>query len=95
VLGLEGEKFRDAQATADGLRSKASVCSRSIAGIVGSNPIEGTDFRLFSLCVVDIAAVRRSDHWSRGVLPAVRVCLIVCDGLITGLEESYRLCVCI
>jgi hypothetical protein len=53
VLGLEGEKVRDAHATADSPPSKASVCIRSIAGIAGSNPAEGTDVRLFSLfCVV-------------------------------------------
>jgi len=30
-------------------RSKAEVCSRSIAGIAGSNPVEGTDVRLLCL----------------------------------------------
>jgi len=56
VLGLEGGKARDAQATADSLRSKVSVCSRSIAETAGSNPAAGTDVRLVSLlCSVWIA----------------------------------------
>ena len=35
------------------VRCKAQVCSRLVAGIVGSNPAEGTDVRLMCfLCVV-------------------------------------------
>jgi hypothetical protein len=39
------------------VRSKASVCGRSIAGIAGSSLTEGTDVRfLCLLCVVQLAA---------------------------------------
>ena len=35
------------------LRTKAQVCSGSIAGIAGSNPVEGMDVRILCLfCVV-------------------------------------------
>jgi len=33
-------------------RSKACVCCRSLAGIVGSNPARGMDVCLLSVCVV-------------------------------------------
>ena len=57
-------------------RTKASVCGRSLAGIVGSNPTGGMHVcLLWVLCVV--RSLRRADHLSRGVLPSV-VCL-KCD----------------
>jgi hypothetical protein len=33
-------------------RSKAWVCGRSLAGIVGSNPAEGMDVCLLKICVL-------------------------------------------
>ena len=48
---------------AEAARSKAQVCRRLPAEIMGSNPTEGMDVCLLSL--------RRADHSSRGVLPAV------------------------
>ena len=60
-------------------RSKAWVCDRSFAGIVGSNPAGGMDVcHLGVLCVVRLRSLRRADHSSRGVLPSV-VCLNECD----------------
>ena len=42
-------------------RSKARVCGRSLAGIVGSNPTGGMDvFLLRVLCVVSL---RQADHF--------------------------------
>jgi hypothetical protein len=59
-------------------RPNAWVCGRSLAGIVGSNPVGGTDVcLLWVLCVVRQRSVGRADHSSRGVLPTV-VCL-ECD----------------
>ena len=53
-------------------RSKAWVCGRSPAEIVGSNPIGGIDVcLLWVLCVVRYRSLRRADHSSRGVLPTV------------------------
>ena len=52
-------------------RSKAWVCSRSLAGIAGSNPVEGVDV-CCECCV--LLSLRRSDHSSGGVIPSV-VCL--------------------
>jgi len=58
-------------------RSKAWVCSRSLARIVGSSPAGSMDVCLLrDLCVVRYRSVRRADHSSRGVLPNV-VCLSV------------------
>jgi hypothetical protein len=37
------------------VRSKAYICSRCIAGIVVSIPVEGMDVRLLCLCVVHVA----------------------------------------
>ena len=38
------------------VRSKAQIYSRSIAGITGSNPVEGTNVRILCLsCVVYVA----------------------------------------
>jgi hypothetical protein len=46
--------------------SKAWVCGRSLAGIMGSNPAGGVDARLVGvLCVV--TSLGRTDHSSRGV----------------------------
>ena len=46
-------------------RSKAWVCVRSLAGIVGSNP---TGMRGYPSVVSVVCVVRRADHSSRGVL---------------------------
>jgi hypothetical protein len=65
-------------------RSKAWVCDRSLAKIVGSNPAEGMDVRLFRL----LGAVRsllRADHSSRGVL-----LIVVCLSVIVKLELLRR-----
>jgi hypothetical protein len=49
--------------------SKAWVCGRLLAGIMGSNPTEGMDvFLLRVLCVVSL---RRTDHSSSGILQSV------------------------
>ena len=58
-------------------RSKAWVCGRSLAGIMGLNPAGGMDVcLLWVLCVVRQRSLRRADHSSREVLPSV-VCLNV------------------
>ena len=58
-------------------RDKASVCSRSPAQIVGSNPAGGVDVCLLaSVVVVRYRSLQRADHSSRGVLPSV-VCVWV------------------
>jgi hypothetical protein len=51
-------------------RSKAWVCGRSLAGIVGSN------LSLLSVVCFQVESMRRADQSSRGVLPSV-VCLSV------------------
>ena len=57
-----------------GLRSKAWVCGRSLAGIVGSNPAGDMDVPAVSVvcCQVEVSA----DYSSRGFLRSV-VCLSV------------------
>ena len=61
-------------------RSKAWVCDRSFAGIVGMKPAEGTDACLvWMLGVVRYRFLCRADHSSRAVLPSV-MCLTKCDG---------------
>ena len=55
-------------------RSKASVCGRSLAGIVGSNRVGCMDVCL--LYVVRQRSLRRTDHPYIGVLPSV-VCMDV------------------
>jgi len=58
-------------------QSKAWGCSRSLDGMVGSNPAGIMDASLMGvLCVVKEGSLRRADHSSRGVLPNV-VCLSV------------------
>jgi hypothetical protein len=53
-------------------RSKAKVCGRSPAEIVGSNPAGGMEVcLLWVLCVVRYRSLRRADHSSREVLPNV------------------------
>jgi hypothetical protein len=53
-------------------RSKAWVCSRLFAGIVGSNPIGGMDVcLLWVLCTVKYRSLQWADHLFRGVLPGV------------------------
>jgi hypothetical protein len=50
------------------------VWGRSLAGIVGLNPSEGTDINLFwMLSFVRQRSLRRADPLSRGVLPSVCV----------------------
>jgi len=54
-------------------RSKACVCGRSLAGIVGSNPTGGHGYlSVVSVvcCQVEVS-LGRADHSSRGVLPTV------------------------
>ena len=56
-------------------RSKTSVCGRTLAGMVGSNPTGDMDVcLLWLLCVVMCKSLRRFDHSSRGVILNV-VCL--------------------
>jgi hypothetical protein len=59
------------------VRSKAWVCGRSPAEIVGSNLTGGVDVcLLWVLCVVRWRSLRRADQSSRGVLPTLaRRCL--------------------
>ena len=56
-------------------RSKACVCGRLRAGIVGLNPAGGM-YLLCLVCVVRYRFLRPADHSSRGVLPSV-MCLSV------------------
>jgi hypothetical protein len=58
--------------------SKVWVCSRSLAGIAGSNPARGMDLSLVSVvwCQVDMP-LRRADHTSTGVLLSM-TCLTKC-----------------
>jgi hypothetical protein len=64
--------FRRAEENHNAVRAKAYFCGCSITGIAVSNPAEGTDFSILCLlCVVQVAALRRADHSSRVVLPAV------------------------
>ena len=60
-------------------RSKARVCGRSPAKIVGSNPTGGMDVcLLWASSAVRQRSLRRVDHSSGGVLPTV-VCRCVCS----------------
>ena len=53
-------------------RSKAQVCSRSPAEIVGSNYTRSMEVcLLYVLCVIRQRSLRLADHSSRGVLPSV------------------------
>jgi hypothetical protein len=53
-------------------RSKACVCGRLLAGIVGLNPAGGMHVGLlWMLCVVWLRSLCRADQSSRGVLPNV------------------------
>jgi len=50
-------------------RSEASICGRSFAEIVGSNPVGSMEVCLLGvLYVIRYRSVRRADHSSRGVL---------------------------
>ena len=71
-------------------RSKAKVCGRSPAEIVGSNPTVGMDICLLWVsCVVRYRSLRRADHSSIGVLPTVvRRC--VCSRNIKNEEAMTR-----
>ena len=70
-------------------RSKVWVCSRSLAGIAGSNPARCKDLSLVSavLCQVE-RPLRKADHSSTGVLPIV-ICLPKCD-LATAITRRPR-----
>ena len=60
---------------------KTSVCCRTFAGMVGSNPAGGMDVcLLWLLCVVTYRSLRRVDHSSRWVILGV-VCLSVISKL--------------
>ena len=54
-------------------RSKASVCSRLLAGIAGLNPAGGHGCQsvVSVVCDVRYRSLRRADPSSRGVLPTV------------------------
>ena len=53
-------------------RSKAWICGRSLAGILGSNPAGvWKPFLSRKLCVDRQRSLRRADHSSRGVLPCI------------------------
>jgi hypothetical protein len=59
------------------MRSQACVCSRSLAGMAGSNSTGNMDVSvLWKLSVVRYRYVRRSDHSCTGVLSSL-VCLSV------------------
>jgi hypothetical protein len=54
------------------VRSKAWVCDRSLAGIAGSNPVEGVmSDSWIILCVVMQRSLRRADHMSGGGLSTI------------------------
>jgi hypothetical protein len=53
--------------------SKASMCGRSPAEIVGSNPAGGMDVVYCKCCVL---SGRQDDHSSRGVLQTVKQCCV-------------------
>ena len=59
--------------------SKTQICSRSIAGIAGSNPAQGMDVHLFSLlCVVyGVASATGRSLFQRSSTGCV--CLTLCD----------------
>jgi hypothetical protein len=61
-------------------RSKASVCSRLIAGMAGSNPAEGMDVLLLSLLCVVLGAtlLRAGDSLEKFCRVCVCVCVCVC-----------------
>jgi hypothetical protein len=69
------------------VRSKAQVCSRSIAGIAGSKP---TDGMMFVCCVGNgfcDGLITHSEE-SYQVCVCVCVCLIVCDLETSALKRS-------
>jgi hypothetical protein len=71
-------------------QSKAMVCSRSLAGIAGSNHAAGMDVcLLWVLCIVRQRSFRRADHASRGVLPSA-MCLSVIFKKKGILNNVYR-----
>jgi hypothetical protein len=82
------------------VRSKASVCALLIAGITGSNPVEGMDVSVSCVCCVLCRQwpLSRADRLFRGVLPGVcvfvRMCLIACDRgtSATGRPSPTRAC---
>lgn len=71
------------------VRSTAQVCSRLMTGTAGSNSPESMDVNLLCLLrIVQVTALRRSDNYFRGVLPAV--CVFVCDLEISPLKLPTR-----
>jgi hypothetical protein len=52
-------------------RSKAWVCDRSLARILGSNPAGGMDACLLGVLSGRERSLRRADHSTRGVLRSV------------------------
>ena len=62
------------------VQSQALVCSSSTAGIAGSNPAEGMEFRsLCLLCVVQIVVFATSCLLvQRNLIRCVCVCVCVC-----------------
>ena len=74
------------------VRFEAYVCSRFIAGIVGSNSAEGMDVRLLCLFLCSVGRrrpLRRADHSFRGVVPSVCECVRAC------VRACARACVCV
>jgi hypothetical protein len=59
-------------------RSKAWVCSRSLAGIVGSNPAGGLDIFLLWMCFVRQRSLLQADP-EESYRVCVCVCVIGCD----------------
>ena len=70
----KGREYRRPNQVA--LRSKVWVWGRSLAGIVGSNPVVVIGCLSLVSVVCCQRSLRRADHSSRGVLPSV-VCLSV------------------
>jgi hypothetical protein len=73
------------------LRSKPSVCSRLIAGNVGSNTNEGIEISVSRACCVLCRywPLWRADHSFRGVLPVMCAQLCVIYNLKTRLPMPY------
>jgi len=71
------------------VRSKTWVCSRSLAGIAGSNSDSGMDLSLVSVvwCQVE-RPLRKAYHSSTGVLPSL-ICLPKCE-LETAITRRPR-----
>jgi hypothetical protein len=75
-------------------QSKAWVCGRSLAGIVGSNPGRRSNVLFVSVvCCVRWRSLRQADHLSRGVLRNV-VCLDECGREASIMRRLWPTAVC-